>query len=112
MANILPIPKALLIHQIEYEAFAGNDGWNDTFKPPITISNVRVEAVTRLRRGSNDEGEQVNHIVFVDRKHSSHFPEFQVKSRVTFNGVSREIVDVKPFFAYGPEPHHYELELR
>lgn len=106
------IPKKLLIHSIEYEAFSGNDGWGDTWDEPITINNVRVNPVSSLNRSGNSEGEQVNHVVFVDRKHSSHFPVFTIRSRITFNGVPREVVDVKPFYGFDSTPHHYEIEVR
>lgn len=109
---IKAIPKRLLIHSIEYEEFAGSGTWDDEFLEPITITGVRVEPVSRLNRSGDSEGEQVSHIVFVDREHSSSFPEFKVRSRITFRGVSREVVDVKPFYTTNSEPHHYEIELR
>src|SRR5690625_3685037 len=111
MAKIKAIPKMLLIHKIEYEHHAGDDGWDDTWDEPYTINRVRVEPASRLQRGGNSEGEQVSHVVIVDRKYSSHFPDFKIKSRITFNGVRREVVDVKPFYGFGPEIHHYEIEL-
>lgn len=109
---IKSIPKRLLIHTIEYEEFIGSGTWDDEFAEPITITGVRVEPVSRLNRSGESEGEQVSHVVFVDRMHSSSFPEFKVRSRITFRGVSREVVGVKPFFAFDSEPHHYEIELK
>ncbi|MRG87002.1 putative minor capsid protein [Salinibacillus xinjiangensis] len=108
---IKPIPKQLLIHTIEYEEFTENNGWDDSWAPPVTIQNVRVEPISRLNRSSNSEGEQANHVVIVDRVHSSHYPEFKEKSKITFDGNSREVVEVKPFYAFGKTPHHYELGL-
>ncbi|MBP1971583.1 hypothetical protein J2Z83_003734 [Virgibacillus natechei] len=105
------IPSQLLIHTIEYEAFAGNDGWDDTWAEPITIKNVRVEPTSRLQRSNNSEGAQISHVVFVDRVNSSHFPVFTIQSRVIFEGVSREVIDVKPFYTFDTVPHHYEIEL-
>lgn len=110
--TIKSIPKRLLIHSIEYEEFIGSGTWDDEFAEPITIKNVRVEPVSRLNRSGESEGEQVSHVVFVDRMHSSSFPEFKVRSRITFRGVNREVVDVKPFYAFDDKPHHYEIELR
>lgn len=109
---IKSIPKRLLIHSIEYEEFLGDDGWDDSFADPITINNVRVNPVSKLSRSNDSEGEQVNHVVFVDRKNSSHFPSFKIKSRITFNDITREVVDVKPYYAFDSEPHFYEIELR
>lgn len=106
------IPSKLLIHSIEYEHYTGNDGWDDTWDEPITINNVRVEPVSQISRSSNAEGEQASHVVVVDRVHSSVFPDFAIKSRITFNGDPREVVDVKPFYGFGSKPHHYEVSLR
>lgn len=110
--TIKSIPKRLLIHSIEYEEFIGSGTWDDEFAEPITINNVRVESVSRLNRTGDSEGEQVSHVVFVDRRHSSSFPSFKIRSRIKFQGVSREVVDVKPFYGFDSEPHHYEIELK
>lgn len=112
MAKVKQIPKQLLIHSIDYEHYTGNDGWDDTWDDAITIENVRVEPVTAIKRSSNAEGDEANHVVFVDRVNSSAFPDFAIKSRIIFDGVSREVVDVKPFYAFGSEPHHYEVSLQ
>lgn len=110
---IKAIPKRLLIHTIEYEEFVGSGTWDDEFASPITITGVRVEPVSRLNRSRDSEGEEVSHVVFVDRLHSSAFPDFKIRSRITFMDVSREIVDVKPFHDFDTNaPHHYEVELR
>lgn len=111
--TIRAIPRRLLIHSVEYEEYAGSGTWEDEFSEPITIRGVRVEPVSRLNRSSDSEGEQVSHIVFVDRVNSSAFPDFKIRSRITFRGVSREVIDVKPFHAFDTKgPHHYEVELR
>ena len=112
MAKVKQIPKQLLIHSIKYEHYLGNDGWDDEWDDAITINNVRVEPVSQLNRSSDAEGTQANHVVIVDKKHSSAFPDFAIKSRITFNGDPREVVDVNPFYAFDSEPHHYELEVR
>lgn len=106
------IPLKLLIHSIDYEHYAGNDGWDDTWESPIKINNVRVEPVSQIKRSSNAEGEQVSHVVVVDKVNSSAFPDFTIKSRITFSGAPREVVDVKPFYGFESTPHHYEIEVR
>lgn len=113
MARVKPIPKQLLIHSIKYKHYMGNDGWDDTWDDSTTINNVRVEPVSQLNRSSNAEGEQASHVVIVDRVNSSAFPDFAIKSRITFNGGDpREVVDVKPFYGFESSPHHYEIEVR
>ncbi|MGJ9460289.1 putative minor capsid protein [Oceanobacillus sp. CF4.6] len=105
------IPKKLLIHNVDYEKNLGDDGWDSTYDEPIAIENVRVEATSRLQRGSNSEGTAISHVLIVDRKHSTVFPDFKPGDRVIFREIPREVVDVKPFYAFGPEIHHYEIEL-
>ncbi|MFS0749528.1 putative minor capsid protein [Oceanobacillus sp. 1P07AA] len=109
---ISPIPKHLLPHTIQYKAYEGSSGWDGTHAPPLKIEHVRVTPVSKLKRTANSEGEEVNHVVLVDRVNSSAFPTFKIRSEIEFNGVNREVVDVKPHYASGSEPHHYELELR
>jgi len=109
---VRPIPKRLLIHSIKYEEYTGDDGWDVSFADPITIDNVRVNQVSKLNRSNDSEGEQVNHVVFIDRKNSSHFPTFKIRSQITFNDITREVVDVKPYYAFDSEPHFYEIELK
>ncbi|SEP56899.1 Minor capsid protein [Virgibacillus subterraneus] len=109
--GVKPIPRSLLIHEVEYEEYAGSDGWDGGYNPSLTIKNVRVEPVSRLNRSSNSEGVSVSHVVVVDKQHSSIYPPFKVQSRITFEGRSYEIIDAKPFYAFGDVPHHYELEL-
>ncbi len=110
--GVRAIPRHLLIHTIEYSEFEGNDGWNDTFAPYYDINRVRVVPVSRLKRSSNSEGEEVSHVVIVDKVNSSAFPDFKIKSKIKFQGIEREVVDVKAHYAFGSEPHNYEVELR
>jgi hypothetical protein len=107
-----PIPLSLLIHTIDYAEKTGNDGWNDTHSNPVQIKNVRVEPAVNLKRSSQKVSSDAKHLVFVDRTHSTPYPEFKELSNVTWKGKEYELVAVKPFYDTGEQPHHYELELK
>jgi Minor capsid protein len=105
------IPKRLLIHTIEYSEIEGSNGWDDSFKAPIIIKNVRVSPSFSVNRTANSEGQTISHVVFVDRVHSSIFPKFKKKSKIKWEGETYELSEVKPYYDFNDEPHHYELEL-
>lgn len=110
--NVRPIPRSLLIHSIEYKEVTEGDGWDDSYKDPLTIYNVRVNPVKSLSRNSESISSNAKHIVLVDRLFSSAFPDFVEKSLITWNGNDYELVKVNPFYDTRKAPHHYELELR
>jgi hypothetical protein len=107
-----PIPLQLLIHTIQYAAKSGNNGWDDTFLDAVEIKNVRVEPAVNLKRSSTKVSSEAQHLVFVDRTHSTPYPEFEKGSKVTWKNVEYELASVKPFYDTGDIPHHYELELK
>lgn len=111
MSFIRPIPKQLLIHSVVYYEFVEDDAWEDDFLQPVTINHVRVEPATFLNRTNNRESNMARHILFIDRVHSSSYPRMKEKSKVIFMGEDYEVQKVNPYYAIGPEPHHYEVEL-
>lgn len=110
---IRPLPKKLLIHEIEYSEYAGSNGWDGSFNVPTMIENVRVDPKTAIKRTSDSFSKDVNHIVYVDRTHSKPYPKFKEKSKITWKGKEYELNEVKEFYDTDPnEPHHYELGLK
>lgn len=109
---IRPIPKKLLPHTIEYKELAGSDGWDDKFKKPVNIYNVRVVVNESVRRTSNSNDKVERNMLYADRVHTSPYPDFKAKSKVVWNGKTYEITDVKRIIDTDPNiPHHYEMEL-
>lgn len=111
MRSIRPIPKKMLIHSIQYEEYIGDERWGDKWADPVTINHVLVQPATSLSRGSNSEDVVAQHVLYIDRKHSSKFPHMTEKSKVTFEGDTWEVHKVNPYYAFGSIPHHYENEL-
>lgn len=109
--RIRPIPKKLLIHTINYLELAANNGWDNSFSEAITIDFVRVEPASSVQRTATSEGSDIKHILFVDRVHSSRFPDFKEKSKIVWNGQTFELKQIKPHYDFGVIPHHYELGL-
>ncbi|WP_077623838.1 putative minor capsid protein [Sediminibacillus massiliensis] len=113
MPRVKPIPKRLLPHSTEYQAYLNNDGWKEKYADPVAIHYVRVESATSLNRSSNSEGQEANHLLIIDRVNSSSFPQVKERDRFRVLGETeyREVTKVLAPTAFGPEPHHLEIEL-
>lgn len=112
MSTIRPIPKKLLIHSVIYTEKTDGDGWNDSSTPaPITIDRVRVDASTSLNRSSNRQDINADHVLFIDRVHSSQFFRMKEGSTVEFNGREWKVDTVQEFYDFKNQPHHYEIGL-
>ena len=112
---IRPIPDFLLIHTVEYSEYLGNDGYDETYAPPVTIMKVRVQPV---KSGGQPTGESDRErreemlVLFYDCIKSSPSVNFTQKSKVVFNGNNYTVVRVTPVYALDPsKPHHIEVEL-
>lgn len=109
---INPIPRHLLIHEIEYEEFIRDGSFGEEFKDPETIVHVLVQPKTVLSRGSNNEEVQVRSIMFIDLMNTPNAKELIVKSKVRFNGKVMRVNACNAYYTLDPvTPHHYEVEL-
>lgn len=108
---IKPIPLPLLIHSVTYEEYAGNDGWGETYLPPVTLENVLVQSVSNISRSNIAEEKRYRAILFFDMTHSKPKVTFKEKSRVTFNGEIMTVQKVNTLYALSTTPHHIEVEL-
>lgn len=108
---IRPIPLPLLIHSVTYEEYAGNDGWGETYLPPVTLENVLVQPVSNISRSNIAEEKRYRAILFFDMTHSTPKVTFKEKSRVTFNGEIMTVQKVNTLYALSTTPHHIEVEL-
>ena len=111
MSGIRPIPKNLLIHTVEYREYQYDERWGDSFAEPVTLEFVRVEPATAMNRNAIREEITAQHVLFIDRAHSKPFVQMKEKDRVTFQGQEYEVHRVNPHYAFGPDPHHLEVEL-
>lgn len=108
---IRPIPLSLLIHSVTYEEYVGNDGWGETYLPPVTLENVLVQPTSNINRSNIAEEKQYKAILFFDMTHSSPKVTFKEKSRVAFNGETMTVQKVNTLYALSTTPHHIEVEL-
>ncbi|WP_153124672.1 putative minor capsid protein [Peribacillus tepidiphilus] len=108
---VKPIPKRVLIHEVTYEEYAGNDGWGESYKEPVTLSNVLVQSVSNISRSNTAEEKLYKSLLFFDVVNSSASAEFtfKEKSKVTFEGQVMTVAKVNPCYAF--TLHHYEVEL-
>jgi Minor capsid protein len=110
---VKPIPKHVLIHTVTYEEWQEGDGikTESGFNAPVTLSNVRLEAQSNIRRTSNSEQILYKALLFYDvvNSASSEVFTFTEKSRITHDGKSMVVEKVNPVHAISL--HHYEIEL-
>lgn len=107
---IKPMPRAVLIHSVEYYEYTKKDRYGNGFKKPIMLKNVLVQPVSNIK--SNNVGEEVSYksLMFFDCINS--IPKnlkFKKLSKIVFNGDEMIINKVNPIYAFNL--HHYELEL-
>lgn len=107
---IRPMPKAILIHSVQYKEYVGEDRYGNSFKEPITLKNVLIQPVSATTRGNIGESISFNSLMFYDCTNS--IPKditFTKKSIITFNGEEMVVNKVNPIYTFNL--HHYELEL-
>lgn len=112
--KVQPIPKRMLIHEIQYSAYDGvNDFGKPSFSAPVTIKHVRVDDSTVFSRDTLQTKVLADAVIFVDCTHSTNVPaEFKEQSKITFNGKSYVIQKAIP--VYQPMLNairHWELEV-
>ncbi|WP_338788809.1 putative minor capsid protein [Metabacillus sp. FJAT-53654] len=111
---VKPIPKHLLIHTVVYEQFQEGDGitTESGFLPPVTLSDVRVQALSNIKKNTNSEDLLYDAMLFYDVVNSSSSApfEFTEKSKVNHNGKTMFIEKVNPVEAI--KLHHYEIGLK
>ncbi|WP_026582127.1 putative minor capsid protein [Bacillus sp. J33] len=110
---VKPIPKHVLIHTVTYEEWQEGDGitTESGFLPPITLTNVRVQSLSNIRKNTNSEELLYEAMLFYDMVNSSSSGpfEFVEKSKVTFAGKTMHVKKVNPVEALAL--HHYEIGL-
>lgn len=108
---IRPIPLPLLIHEVVYEEYAGNDEWGETYLPPVTLRKVLVQPASNINRSNIAEEKQYKAVLFFDMTYSTPKVTFKEKSKVTFNGETMTVQKVNTLYALSTTPHHIEVEL-
>lgn len=111
---VKPIPKKLLIHELEYSECVGSNGWDKEFAEPINIKNVRVQPMTKLVESTNSSRIEATHIIMIDSKHSKPYIKPTEGSTIKWNRGNKdfEVIRVSEFYAFKDTPHHYEVEVK
>lgn len=110
--RIRPLPKAWLIHTIEYIPPAEEDDWGNSISEPITINNVRYDQSSVFSRDATQTKIVADGVIFVDATHSSPIPDFIEESKIVFNGRELTLKKVIPcYFPMSAKIRHYELEV-
>ncbi|HFJ9375105.1 TPA: putative minor capsid protein [Bacillus nitratireducens] len=118
MINIIPIPRHLLIHTVEYHEYIGEDdtwgGSSASYAPPITLKHVRVQPNEKVYNATTGDSVTFQSILFHDAVNSSPADQtFKEKSKIVWNGKEMFIKEVEPHYTTNPNrPHHTELYLR
>lgn len=105
-----PIPRRLLIHAGLLEAFDKTVNSAPTFKPPVTLTNVRFDPVKQNAMTSLGDMKADRFVMFLDCVNST--PQGTVpavKDRITFGANVLTVRKVTPCYASSPNVHHYEV---
>ncbi|MFS0776256.1 putative minor capsid protein [Neobacillus sp. 3P2-tot-E-2] len=110
---VKPIPKHVLTHTVIYEEWLEGDGINTEsgFNAPVTLSNVRVQFLSNIRKNANSEHLLYEATLFYDvvNSSSSDVFTFTEKSRITHDNKTMVVEKVNPVEAI--QLHHYEIGL-
>ena len=107
---IRPMPRAILIHSVQYKEYVGEDRYGNSFKEPIALKNVLIQPVSSIKRNNLGDSVSFDSLMFYDCTNS--MPKnitFTKKSIITFNGDEMVVSKVNPIYTFNL--HHYELEL-
>ena len=109
---VKPIPKELLIHEVDYEEYKGTGNFGDEWEDSVTIDHVRFEPETKITRDANGEEVKTQGTLFLDAVNTPKFRQMKVNSKVTFDGQEMRVNACDVLYAFDPDtPHHYEVEL-
>lgn len=101
-----------MIHNIELIPYKpDNTGWNqgNSFGNPIKISNVRVEPTSKVLHGDTGIEITAESLIFVDALYSTTL-DINVKDKIVFNGIEREVIKVDTFYHGNHDKiHHLEV---
>ncbi|MBU9711065.1 putative minor capsid protein [Evansella tamaricis] len=114
MAIIRPIPRKLLIHEVEYREYLGSGRNGETWaedKDMISLKHVRIEPSSEVKRTAYGDERQLHGILFIDHRNSNPNIKPKEKSKVYFNGQEHFVNKVDVIYGLGNTPHHYEVEL-
>ena len=111
MADIRPIPKKLLIHNVIL-AKSDSDRWGEeTIKDEQELTFVRMEPSSKVVRDKNNAEVQLEATLFYDCHNSRpRGVQFKEDDIIIFNGQKHSVQTIEPLYA-GKHLHHIEMGL-
>lgn len=107
---IRPIPKSLLIHDIQLQTITGKDAWGKAeYSVPQLVERVRIEPSSKVVRDKNNQEIQLAATLIHDCRNSS-FAEYHVDQIVTFQKETYRIETVELLYDE-KRLHHVEVGM-
>lgn len=107
---IKPMPKAILIHSVQYKEYIGEDRYGKEYKEPIILEDVLIQPVSSINKSNDINTVAYNSLMFYDCTNSKpRNINFTKDSIIVFNGEEMRINKVNSIYTF--KLHHYELEL-
>lgn len=111
MAKVRPIPKKLLNHTVTYTPPAEEGPWGGQQGEPQILEHVRLQSSSSVKKTNQNEEKLLAGVLYIDAKHSMPFIEPKSKGTIRYEGKDMIVQNVKAVRAFGPDPHHYKVEL-
>lgn len=112
MKKAKPIPKKLLPHTVVYTPPGEDDGpWGGSVGEPQTLKHVRLQSSTAVKKTGQDEEKLLAGVLYIDSVNSKPFIEPVSTGTIEYEGKRMVVQNVKVVRAFGPDPHHYKVEL-
>ena len=110
MYMVSAMPKAILIHSVQYKEYKGEGRYGKEYKEPITLKNVLIQPVSSINKSNDINTVAYNSLMFYDCTNSQpRNINFTKDSIIVFNDEEMRINKVNPIYTF--KLHHYELEL-
>ena len=108
---VRPIPLHLLKDSVTYEEYDSKSRFDDTWKPPVSLRNVRIQEMSSMSISTIRDHSAFKLLMFYDvvNSKSDNAFNFVEKSKVTYKEnvyVVNKVTAVEAF-----KLHHYEVEL-
>ena len=103
----------MLVNSATYEEYVADAGEGSSYKPVITLNNIKIDEQKQFSYTSNGKEIVGNAMLFYDLTNSSGLTNSPVnESKITFNGKTYTIKDTDILRANNSTPHHYEVLLK
>ena len=103
----------MLVNSATYEEYIADTGEGSSYKPVITLNNIKIDEQKQFSYTSNGKEIVGNAMLFYDLTNSSGLTNSPVnESKITFNGKTYTIKDTDILRANNSTPHHYEVLLK